>query len=82
MAAQPTAEDVLGLFDESQPVWNITLGEVAVLRQELERLRRLEQLALIWSAYQDDDSKRDQQTDAQLRQQAEDAETNLYSAVA
>lgn len=42
---------------------------------------RLRELALIWSAYQDDDSKRDQLTDPHLRAQAETAERNLLEAL-
>ena len=57
------------------------LDMVCALRAEVERLRRIEDVALIWSAYQDDDSKRDQARDPQLRRQAADAELYLYEAL-
>lgn len=56
-------------------------GIPAAVATELKRLRRIEELALIWSAYQDDDSKADQATDVHLRTQADEAALVLYEAV-
>lgn len=44
---------------------------------EVERLRRIEKLALIWSAYQDDESK----ANPDLLMQSLDAADALYDAV-
>jgi hypothetical protein len=49
---------------------------------EVERLKRIEELALIWSAYQTDESKREQLEDVGMRILADMAEDSLYSAVA
>lgn len=56
-------------------------GVPGISDAKLERLMHLEELALIWSAYQDDDSKKDQATDSGLRRQADEAEENLLSAL-
>lgn len=52
-----------------------------VQRREIERLRRIEQLALIWSAYQDDESMRRQSRDRAYRVMADNAAENLYAAL-
>lgn len=48
---------------------------------EIERLRRIEEKALIWSAYQDDDSLKDQAKDPWLKSAAIEAAQALYEAV-
>lgn len=47
------------------------------LRAEVERLKRIEELALIWAAYQDDESK----ANPDLLMQSLDAADALYDAV-
>lgn len=50
-------------------------------RDALTASERVVTLARVWSAYQDDDSKRDQLTDPHLRAQAENAERELLEAL-
>lgn len=73
------------LLNEAGLCRNETAEDIAVLLEEaanaLTASEKLRELALIWSAYQDDDSKRDQATDPQLRQQAENAELALLEAL-
>jgi len=82
MAAHPSGEYVHAAeYEALRADYLSAVGQAQQHLEEIERLRGIEIKARVWSAYQDDDSVRDQATDPALRQMAEDATLELMEAV-
>jgi hypothetical protein len=82
MAAHPSGEYVHAAeYEALRAAVEAYEADAVAYRAEVERLRGIEIKARVWSAYQDDDSVRDQETDPALRQMAEDATLALMEAV-